>query len=152
MNSIVTTLQKNFTPILIIVGLVIFSSNLKSLFQTFNSDDEELDNDDLFPQSSATITDVEAKTIAETLYTALVTYLGGTNEDLVYAQLAKLNNQDDFNKVYNKFGLRQYSKFWGNEGDPLTSSKHDLIKIMSNEFNQEEQDYIRQTFPQIKVF
>ena len=145
-------LQSNIVPLLIVFAFVLITRNVKGIADAFDNTSEDLEEDDLLDETRATISGEQAKTIAETMYRAMVSTAWGTNEALVYSQLEKLNNQADFNKVYNAFGLRQYSYFWGNQGDPLSSGNRDLIQIMTNEFTQSEQDYIRTTFPNIRVF
>ena len=101
-------------------------------------------------QNNATITETQAKVIAENFHTAVMGL--GTDEDLIYEQLNKLKNQNDFNAVFNAFGKRQYSQTWGNIGDPLTSDKYDLLFILANELSSNEQQYIKETYPYLVLF
>jgi len=61
----------------------------------------ELDN------TKVTISDTLANTYANQLWGAMNTT--GTDEDLIYAVLMKLQKKDDFLKVYNAFGKKSYN-------------------------------------------
>jgi len=61
----------------------------------------ELDN------TKVTISDTLANTYANQLWGAMNT--AGTDEDLIYAILMKLQKKDDFLKVYNAFGKKSYN-------------------------------------------
>lgn len=113
---------------------------------------EDLDDDEKFTQTNATITDIQAKTIADNFYNAAVTEGLSDTLTLIKPLFKKLQNQNDFNKVFNAFGKRQYSMFWGNMGDPLTSSNRDLIEILTNELKVWEQEIVMLEFPSIKIF
>jgi len=92
------------------------------------------------------LTQVQALAIADRLYVAMV--VSGTDEEAVFEALNGLT-YNDFIKVYEGFGRRQYSKFWGNEGDPLTSDKHHLITWLMNELNSDEIKAIEKTIPNL---
>ncbi|MDT0689372.1 hypothetical protein RM549_06215 [Salegentibacter sp. F188] len=94
----------------------------------------------------STINQVQALSIADRLYAAMV--ISGTDEEAIYEALTDLS-YNDFVKVYEAFGRRQYSKFWGNEGDPLTSDKHHLITWLTNELSTEEIKAIEKTIPNL---
>lgn len=97
-----------------------------------------------FPKS--TLSEVQALAIADRLYAAMV--ISGTDEEAIHSALAGLSH-NDFIKVYEAFGRRQYSLFWGNQGDPLTSSKHHLITWLTNELNGDEIKAIEKIIPNL---
>ncbi|MDD7885746.1 hypothetical protein [Flavivirga sp. 57AJ16] len=116
------------------------------------STEEKLTSDEKLPVNSGvrTISNIEAQVIADNIYNASI--VSGTDEALLYAQFDKLKNQNDFNEVYNAFGKRQYSKFWGNVGDPLTSDRHDMIAVLTNELTVKEQEYLKNSYPHLTIF
>jgi hypothetical protein len=60
-------------------------------------------------QTKSTISDTLANTYANQLFNAMKD--AGTNTDLIYTVLEKLQKKDDFRKVYNAFGKRSYLGF-----------------------------------------
>ncbi|TJY33381.1 hypothetical protein [Pontimicrobium aquaticum] len=113
---------------------------------------EDLPQSDKLSQTGSTLTDEQSKVIADNLYKAMVSYLWGTDEKIIFNEFAKLKSGADFNKVYNAFGLRQYSTTWGNVGDPFTSEKHNLITILTNELTSKEQNKLRASNPYLSIF
>jgi hypothetical protein len=102
-------------------------------------------------QPKSTINEVQALAIADRLYAAMVIMSvteGGTDEDAIYEALTGLT-YNDFVKVYEAFGRRQYSKYWGNEGDPLTSDKHHLVTWLTNELEPPEIRAIEKIIPNL---
>lgn len=95
---------------------------------------EDLPVDQLLDTNGSTITDLMALNYANKLDNAMIRM--GTDEDAIEFVFDQLKNESDFNKVYNKFGLRQYSSTWGNIGDPVTSNKRDLIYILNQELSE----------------
>lgn len=144
---------KTYFKELLIVGIVIYaSSKLKGILNT--DDKEELPQEDKLPVRTADVvlSTTEIKTVVANLYKSLVAYPWGTHEELFYKQFDKITNQDTFNAVFNAFGKVQYSYTWGNQGDPITSPKANLIEIISNELNEDEMQYFREHFPQLTLF
>jgi hypothetical protein len=56
--------------------------------------------------TKSTISNEEANNFANQLFNAMDNY--GTNEDVIYDILNKLQKKDDFRKVYNAFGRKSY--------------------------------------------
>lgn len=104
----------------------------------------KLDTNKDYPPS--TLNQVQALAIADRLYAAMV--ISGTDEAAILKALSGLN-YNDFIKVYDAFGRRQYSKFWGNEGDPLTSDKHHLITWLTNELEPADIKQIEKIIPNL---
>jgi len=112
-----TFIQENKKPLLYIGGAVAIVvigytvvSRLKGGIQNIFKDKSlgatdfkplELDN------TKVTISDTLANTYANQLWGAMNTT--GTDEDLIYAVLLKLQKKDDFLKVYNAFGKKSYN-------------------------------------------
>jgi hypothetical protein len=112
-----TFIQDNKKPLLYIGGAVAIVvigyavvSRLKGGIQGIFKDKSlgatdfkplELDN------TKVTISDTLANTYANQLWGAMNTT--GTDEDLIYAILLKLQKKDDFLKVYNAFGKKSYN-------------------------------------------
>lgn len=97
-----------------------------------------------FPAS--TLSDVQAKAIADRLHAAMQGM--GTDEAAILSALEGLT-ENDFVKVYEAFGKRQYSLFWGNVGDPLTSDNHHLITWLTNELDESEIKEIQKVIPNL---
>lgn len=97
-----------------------------------------------FPAS--TLSDVQAKAIADRLHAAMQGV--GTDEAAIMSALEGLT-ENDFVRVYEAFGKRQYSLFWGNVGDPLTSDNHHLITWLTNELNESEVKEIQKVIPNL---
>ncbi len=94
----------------------------------------------------STLSDTQAKFISERLYNAMKG--SGTDEAAILKALQGLT-ENDFVKVYESFGKRQYSMFWGNIGDPLTSSNHHLITWLTNELNESEINDLKKVIPNL---
>lgn len=88
----------------------------------------------------STISDEVADSYSNRLFNAMADW--GSDSDTVYEILNKLQNKDDFRKVYNSFGVRSYA---GNAftvgGSPAEIAKRlgayqnlDLIEWLNNEF------------------
>ena len=75
----------------------------------------------------------------------------GTDEHLISEVFGKIKTQVNFNKVYNSFGVRQYSSTFGNIGDPITSKKRDLVFWLNSELTEQEKKYLSSNFKNIKV-
>lgn len=58
-------------------------------------------------ETKTTISDSIANSYANQLYNAMES--SGTDENTIYAVFKKLQNPNDFKKVYNKFGKKSYS-------------------------------------------
>lgn len=83
----------------------------------------------------STISDAIANTYANQLHNAMKDY--GTDEETIYPILGKLENKEDFKKVYNAFGKRSYYLY----GEPTISSYAfgysdlDLVEWLKAELN-----------------
>lgn len=130
----------------VLLSLVLYW--IKSKGGTFKS----LDASDKLPERGSSLSSLEAIAIADNMYKALVSYLWGTDEKLFYAQLDKLKTQQDFNAVYNAFGLRKYSTTWGNQGDPITTDNHNLIFIIIADLKKKEQTFVKMNYPFLRIF
>jgi hypothetical protein len=81
----------------------------------------------------STISDAEANNYANQLFNAMDGF--GTNSNAIYTVLNKLQNKDDFRKVYNAFGKKSYYI----DGSPTASayifgySNLDLIEWLDKE-------------------
>ena len=81
----------------------------------------------------ATISDAIANNYANQLFNAMKDY--GTDNDVIYEILEKLQNKEDFRKVYNSFGKKSYYVY----GEPTVSayvfgySNLDLIEWLNKE-------------------
>ena len=149
----IKTLSKNWTVILV-AGLGIMAVagwNLKTIIdelKNFLSPNGDVDQEK--SEAGTTLSDTAATILAETLYDAMEGT--GTDEQNIFLAFRKMANRADFNKVYNAFGKRQYSRTWGNQGDPLTSSKYDLLQWLAYELTNEERDKLVQDNPQLQIF
>lgn len=137
-----STLAKNVVPILAIAAV----GGVAYVGYKFLKKDvpPKLDKNPKFPNSS--LTDVQAKGIAERLFNAMKGV--GTDEAAIFSALNGLT-ENDFIKVYESFGKRQYSLFWGNVGDPLTSSNHHLITWLTNELDAPEVKQLQKVIPNL---
>lgn len=97
------------------------------------------------PPSS--LSDAQAQAIAERLYSAMKG-VGGADLKAVKSALTGLT-ENDFLKVYKAFGKRQYSLFWKNIGDPITSDKHHLITWLTNELSDSDLAEIQKIIPNL---
>lgn len=135
-------IAKNAIPVLAIVAV----GGVAYVGYRFLKKDEppKLTTNPNYPSSD--LSDVQATTIAERLYNAMAGV--GTDEQAILSALQGLT-ENDFIKVYEAFGKRQYSLFWGNKGDPLTSSKHHLITWLTNELNDNEIKELQKVIPNL---
>lgn len=117
---------------------------LKGVFDPNSKVDEQLND------AGATVSDTEARILAENLFDAMSS--PGTNEEVIFLTFRKMKNRADYNKVYNAFGKRQYSFTWGNVGDPVTSHNQDLITWISSELSVADQDKLMSENPQLNIF
>ncbi|CAA0190314.1 conserved hypothetical protein [Tenacibaculum maritimum] len=126
-------LKKN--PLYILLGILIIPILMYLLFKWVKGSFSkgvvysELDTD------GATITDLQAKSIAEGLYEAMYTY--GTDEDRIYELLRGIS-PPDFSKIYNAFGIRPYNEFFGSWEISLFGLDFDLLQWLSSELNDSE--------------
>lgn len=94
--------------VLVILGYTIVSRTKKGITSLFTDKSkgetpfEDVEVDD----TKVTISDSVANAYANQLYGAMAN--AGTDEDVIYAIMQKLQKKDDFRKVYNKFGKRSY--------------------------------------------
>lgn len=98
-------------------------------------------------ESGATLTDLEAKSIAEGLYNAMGSF--GTDEEKIYKLLKGISSAN-FSKVYNQFGQRLYWHelgVWTN--DSVFSNDHsiDLFGWLNSELTSDEMSYLRLLAP-----
>lgn len=137
-----SSVAKHAIPIMAIVAV----SGVAYVGYKFLKKDElpKLNTNPKFPPSG--LSDAQAKIIAERLYAAMQGV--GTDEVAIKNALSGLS-ENDFVKVYEAFGKRQYSLFWGNVGDPLTSSNHHLITWLTNELNQDDVKQLQKIIPNL---
>lgn len=138
---------------LVVLVLYLVSTSLKNLKTVANpSVNDKLPNSDRMPDTGSTITDEQAKSYANDLKNAFI-YEGLKDSwELCKPVLNKLRNKADFSKVYNAFGLVQYSMTWGNVGDPIFSGKHDLLAIMSNELTIGQKAELAKNYSHLGIF
>lgn len=105
----------------------------------------KLDPNNDYPASK--LNQTQALSIADQLY-VLMAPVGNSNVSKIKTILSGLA-YNDFIKVYDAFGRKQYSKFWGNDGDPFTSDKHHLITWLTNELEPEEIKQIEKIIPNL---
>ncbi len=96
--------------------------------------------------AKSTLSDVQAKAISERLYAAMKGI--GTDENAIYSALSGLS-ENDFVRVYESFGKKQYSLTWGNVGDPLTSDNHHLVTWLTNELEDSEIKELQKVIPNL---
>lgn len=153
-RAIVLLVKRNWVAILgILISLYLAMSlknGLKDLFQ--NPFKDEID--DPRKTTGATLTPDKAKNVAEMVWTGAMSrnpLTLGTDFDIIKRAFGNIKNLADWNMVYNAFGLRQYSMFWGNEGDPLTASKRNMIEVLLNELTDSQIDWINTNHPYITL-
>jgi len=73
--------------------------------------------------------------IADNIYQAGFV-IGGTDEDTIYAQLNKLNNDLDYLEVVKRFGKRREEFTWGTESDFSTFLHSELSASEISEANK----------------
>ncbi|WP_407264987.1 hypothetical protein R5N98_15130 [Tenacibaculum maritimum] len=126
-------LKKN--PLYVLLGILIIPILIYLLFKwakgSFSKGGiySELDTD------GATITDLQAKSIAEGLYESM--YSMGTDEERIYGLLRGISPAN-FSKVYNAFGVRGYNEYFGYWDSLLFAVDLDLIQWLYNELNDSE--------------
>ena len=108
------------------------------------------DNNLSLPSAGSYLTDAQAHLIAENLYNAMASV--GTDEKAIFSEFSKIKTTADFGKVSNAFGTRQYSTFWGNVGDPVTSDRLNLVQWLSHELTASEQAALSAKFPHLTIF
>tara|TARA_B100000929_G_scaffold276002_1_gene250343 strand:+ start:238 stop:687 length:450 start_codon:yes stop_codon:yes gene_type:complete len=139
------TIKNYVIPVL---GIVVVGGVAYVAYQYTKKDEiPKLAKNPDYPDSE--LSDVEASAIAERLYAAMVTTFAANKEETATIVNALQNlTQNDFIKVYEKFGARQYSKFWKNEGDPFTSDDLSLLAWLSYELSPENFAKIKQLIPE----
>lgn len=98
----------------------------------------------------STLTDHQAKSIADSLYQQMIYVFAYRGDRLV--QILKDLTIHDYNHVYKVFGLRQYSNAWGNQGDPLSSDDYDLTYWLHAEMTEDNIDELNLLNPDLKIF
>lgn len=148
----IRTVKKNWLALLVgaIALMGIAGYNLSSLLNALGDFLSPTGTVDKKNPSGATIDQTGAEVIAERLYDAMASI--GTNEKAVFAAFDLMKNRSDFNAVYNAFGKRQYSRTWGNVGDPVSSSRYDLIQWLMYELNESERGELVRKNPQLQIF
>lgn len=97
--------------VLVVLGYAIVSRTKKGITSLFTDKSkgetpfEDVEIDD----TKVTISDSIANNYANQLWGAMKN--AGTDEDIIYSIMKKLEKKDDFRKVYNKFGKRSYVGF-----------------------------------------
>lgn len=112
------------------------------------------DVDHPLDSAARTISDLQARNCSEILYAAMLSRnpFTGTDFDGIKKAFDILKNSADFAAVYNAFGKRQYSLFFGNEGDPLVSGKHDLLVWLGNELSTSQVEYIKENYAHLNIY
>ncbi|AGO47264.1 structural protein [Cellulophaga phage phi48:2] len=90
-----------------------------------------------------------ARAAAEKLYSAM-SYILGTNEEVIFQVLSDIS-LNDYNKIYNAFGKRNYSRVFGEGGIEGLSEKLDLNLWLNLELNSSELAYIVEKNPNLKT-
>lgn len=149
-KGIVLSVSKNPIAVAIGVIVIVLVFKLDSLFKTLSkSTGEREELDQLLEEKEAVISDEKARSLADGLYSVMAeTFKSDLKDVLPYL---KDLSQADFNKVYNKFEKRQYSKFWGNEGDPVTSGRYDLIFWLNSELQADGMDNLRKANTSLRI-
>lgn len=142
LKSTGSKIAKNAIPIMAIVAV----GGVAYVGYKFLKKDElpKLNTNPNLPKS--TLSDVKVKVISERLYTAMKGV--GTDEPGIYSALSGLS-ENDFVRVYKSFGKKQYSLFWGNVGDPITSGNHHLITWLTNELGNAEIKELQKVIPNL---
>ncbi|MFL0108130.1 hypothetical protein [Tenacibaculum maritimum] len=128
-------LKKN--PLYVLLWILIIPILIYLLFKWFFLSSEESVFSEL-DSSGASISDVEAKSIAEGLYNSMSGF--GTDEDTIFDLLSGISSAN-FSKVYNAFGERYY---WHELGvwtdDSIFSNGHkiDLFGWLRSELSSSE--------------
>jgi hypothetical protein len=106
------------------------------------SDDYTRDAANSYNKNELSYTDLEYKNFAERLFDAMSG--AGTDEEVIYSILKRLNNKSDWNKLIEVFGVREtnawYSDFEGN-----------LMEWLVDELDSSEQDEVRTILGRIGV-
>ncbi|MGE5944603.1 MAG: hypothetical protein ACM31G_09715 [Flavobacteriales bacterium] len=135
-----------------VIGVVVVYKVVKGIgnFDLTETHKADLDEDINYSQSK--LNDAQALGIAEQLY-AIMSTVGKSNTKEKEAILAALKglNVNDFIKVVDAFGSRQYSLTWGNVGDPWTSDKHHLLTWLGNELDAEYQQKLQSRIPGLQI-
>jgi len=144
-------LAKNAIPIMAIiaVGGVAYVG-----YKFLKKDDIPPKIDKKNNEPATSLSQIQAIAIADRLYNAMTNVgTGGfrTDTSVIYSSLQGLT-YNDFIAVYEAFGKRQYSIFWGNVGDRWTSDNHHLITWLINELNEESIKEIEKIIPNILKF
>lgn len=125
--------------IVAVIGVAIAKKASKGI-QSFFTDKSIKDNPFTYLEvdtTKSTISDSVANTYANQLYGAMKS--PGTDEDIIYQILKKLQNANDFRKVYNAFGKKSYvGSFIGTAPTKFDSylgnyDNFDLIQWFQNE-------------------
>ncbi len=94
----------------------------------------------------ATISDFDAKRIAEALYISM--YEFGTEEDDIFALLKGVKKRD-FAKIYNSFGQRYYLEYTGTWSDATLGVNLDLWGWLNSELSVGDLEILKESAPDI---
>lgn len=100
-------------------------------------------------ESGSTISDSMAVGIANRLWDAFKLPMW-TKDAQVFEELDRLNNTSDFNKVYNRFGVRSYNMTTGSWAWSYFR-KYDLVEIMVNELDSSEVEKLRVSYAHLNI-
>lgn len=125
--------------VLVVLGYAVVSRTKKGITGLFSNKSkgetpfEEIEVD----TTQTTITDSQAKIFANQLYGAMKN--AGTKENTIYEIFKKIENKNDFKKVYNAFGRKSYvGAIWGGSPTAIDSwlgnyDDFDLIEWLNEE-------------------
>ncbi|GAB5563355.1 MAG: hypothetical protein Wins2KO_04180 [Winogradskyella sp.] len=152
MKKVTSNINPLTIKLIIVAVILYFISSISKSAKTIFSNTDDLDEDDKLDvnTSDLTISDNDSNVIANALYDAMVQ--AGTDEDLIYEQLSRLNSQSDFDKVFNRFGLRKYILQTGTNPIWNFYEKYNLIQMLRNELDDSEIQYIIETYPHLSIF
>jgi hypothetical protein len=143
--AVVSFLKKN--PVFAVLGVALLAGVSRWFTSGFSLSD--------FSKVDTPLRDVgktfpvqKAKGLASSLYSAM-NVATGTDEDAIYAILKPLSRAD-FGAVYNAFGKRNYSRFFGEGGIVGISDKLDLIQWLREELTDDEILHVKKINPDLR--
>jgi len=138
-NKVTFANQKAISNAILIMVVLFIGFFYKKIIALFSSPSDKINEqkintiDSIIVGDNATLSNTQAKIIADSLYNALDRF--NDDEKLVYSNFSKIKNADDMRMVYKAFGLRSYLL---GTGANYLGTKMTLVEWLENDLSSSE--------------